>query len=105
MMADTSGLNMRESLARWDRATSSWRTCQGSLLTGHSDEFLGTWPTSGTMRNGQLYQRAPWVPHTHGSASSLLPTPTAAMGKRGFGLSNGRERYNTATVQRCLALT
>ncbi len=31
------------------------------------------------MQSGRLYQRAPWVPHTHESACSYWPTPRATM--------------------------
>ena len=60
-------------LASFDPITSSWRTPQ-LLLTGDLEEFLQTLPRSGSMRNGQLRVRAPWVPHTHGKGCSLWPT-------------------------------
>mgnify|MGYP000862414219 CR=1 FL=1 len=75
--APVSGTSSRESLARWDRATSSWRTSQLCLLEG-STPFSERWPTSGTMRSGQLYARPTWAPRTDASASSSShgwPTP------------------------------
>ena len=43
------------SFARWDRATSSWKTPQ-CLLLGGLDEFSGTWPRWGTMRDGACWE-------------------------------------------------
>lgn len=72
--APVSGTSSPESLANWDRATSSWRTSQLCLLEG-STPFSERWPTSGTMRSGQLYARPTWAPRTDASACSLWPTP------------------------------
>jgi hypothetical protein len=36
-----------------------------------------TYPTSGSLSNGQLFQRAPWVPHTDDDACSSWRTPVA----------------------------
>lgn len=71
------GLNTPELLASFDRSSLSWRTSQLLLMTD-STECLDRLPSSGTMLNGRLYQRAPWVPHIHESACSSVPTPTAS---------------------------
>jgi len=47
-----SGPKWQESFAKWDRATSSWKTPQCSLLAG-LDEFSETWPKWGMMRDGE----------------------------------------------------
>jgi hypothetical protein len=75
------GLSSREPLAYFDRALSSWRTCQGSLLPG-SDVFSETWPRAGTMRNGTVFPRRPSVRRTFVTASLSWPTPRScsAMG-------------------------
>ncbi len=52
-----SGVKWLELLARFDRSTSLWKTPQCSLFEG-LDEFSGTWPRWGTMRNGVCYRRA-----------------------------------------------
>lgn len=44
------------SLAKYDRASRSWKTAQCSLFGG-LDEFSATWPRWGTMRNGECFQR------------------------------------------------
>ena len=59
-----SGRNLLGSLARWDRATSSWRTPQCSLVEG-LDEFSETWPKWGSMRSGACWART--TPASRGS--------------------------------------
>jgi hypothetical protein len=51
-----SGWKWPGSFAKWDRATSTWRTRQCSLLGG-LDEFSATWPNSGSMRSGECSVR------------------------------------------------
>lgn len=68
-------------LARYDRASLSWRTSQHSLLGGLS-EFSETWPRSGTMRNGTAYLLPPLVPLTAETESGLWPTPDTHVGGR-----------------------
>jgi hypothetical protein len=46
------------------------RRCLGTLKLFRSSS--ATYPTSGSMSNGQLYQRAPWVPHTDDADCSLF---------------------------------
>jgi hypothetical protein len=48
-------------LAWFDRATSSWRTSQGSLLAA-STLFSDPWPVSGSMRSGQLFEHPTFRP-------------------------------------------
>ena len=96
-----SGGNTHDSLAKWDRDTSSWRTSQ-LCLSGEWSEFSETFPTSGMTRNGQLFRRAPWVRHTCDSECSLWPTPTASMDGRGFGIPmhNRSRRFKRSTTLR-----
>lgn len=76
--APASGLSSHESLAKWDPASSSWRTSQLSLfLNEGSTPFSGRFPTSGTMRSGSLWQRPTWAPRISESASSSWPTARA----------------------------
>jgi len=76
--APVSGLSSHESLAKWDPTTSLWKTSQLSLFpTEGLTPFSGRFPTSGTMRNGSLWQRPTWVPPIKGSASSSWPTARA----------------------------
>lgn len=70
------GTNSTALLTSYDHATSSWRTSQHSLF-GELTLFSGRWPRSGTMRNGNVYERQTWVRRTGENESGLLPTPHA----------------------------
>lgn len=69
------GANTGASLASYDRASSSWKTCQACLVSGFQP-FSETWPRSGMMRHGTAYQLQPSAPLTDGIVSGLLPMPT-----------------------------
>lgn len=99
VIAQVFGVSLQDSFARYDQASSSWKTFQRSLLEEWA-RFSGTWPASGTMRNGQVYRRVLWVRHTCDSECSLWPTPTASMDGRGFGipLHNQTRRYRQSIV-------
>jgi hypothetical protein len=70
------GQSSPELLARYDRATSSWRTSQ-LCLDGELSVFSETWPRSGLMRNGTAYQLPPLVRLTDATGFGSWPTPTA----------------------------
>src|SRR3990167_4166817 len=61
----------------YDPTTSSWKTYQHSFFEGW-DEFSETFPKSGTMRSGKLFQRTASVLHTNGCEHSSWPTPRAS---------------------------
>lgn len=71
-----SGRSTGASLASYDPASSSWRTCQACLISGW-EPFSETWPRSGMMLSGTVYQLAPSAPLTGETAFGSLPTPTA----------------------------
>lgn len=100
------GPNSSASFATYDPDSSSWRT---SPLSGLEDwsRSLEILPPSGSMLNGQLFRRAPWVRHTCDGDCSLWPTPTASMARRGFGLATHLRsgRYRLSTVLRVRGLT
>jgi len=60
----------------YDHDTSSWKTCQVSLVPG-LELFSETWPRSGTMQNGVAYQHPRPVSRTSGIGCGLWPTPTS----------------------------
>lgn len=70
------GPNSPESFAWFDRNTCSWRMSQRLLFEGFP-EFLGTWPRSGSMRNGIAFPLRPLVPRIDAGGSLSLPTPRA----------------------------
>jgi hypothetical protein len=70
------GEKWRGWLARLDPDSSLWRTAQCSLITG-LEESLQTFPTSGLMRDGLLWEQTRSALNTDEKESGLLPTPTA----------------------------
>lgn len=62
-----------ESLAKYDRDTSSWKTRQRSFF-GEWEEFSETWPKWGMMRNGELLERSTPDFSTNVIAYGFLPT-------------------------------
>jgi hypothetical protein len=85
-------------LAKFDPATSSWRTSQHCLVEGLA-KFSETWPRSGLMRSGTAYRLPPLVPLTDatGSGSSpMWPTPQASDNRDRGNLSSGAVRKRMA---------
>ena len=74
-MLDGSGPRSPVAFARYDPASSSWKTCRVCLFEGW-ETYSETWPRAGTWANGTAYRLPPLVPLTGGTASGLLPTPT-----------------------------
>jgi len=74
--SQVSGESMFGSFAKYDRASSSWKTSQHSLFGGLV-AFSETWPSSGMMRNGECSARKRSAPPSYGNDSSSWPTPTA----------------------------
>ena len=76
------GDTWRGSLARFDPATSSWRTAQPSLLEDLGESSV-IWPRSGMTANGQCWELPTLGHRTSGTDSGWwLGTPTAAMSVR-----------------------
>lgn len=67
-----SGGSTPELFARYDPATSSWKTSQPCLVEDWGP-CLRTWPRAGMTRNGIAYQRRPLAPLTDAIASGLWP--------------------------------
>lgn len=74
-----SGHTLPGLLAKFDPATSSWKTSQCSFLAD-LDEFSETWPRSGMMRNGTAYPLGTSAFPMKESGYSLLPTPRKSRG-------------------------
>ncbi len=77
--APASGSSTPEPFAYFDRATSSWRMCQASLLE-ESGESCTTWPRQVTWDRSYAYELRTSALHIFEteSLSSLLPTPQTA---------------------------
>jgi len=76
------GPTWRASLARYDPATSSWKTAQRSLL-GDSEECSVIWPRSGMTADGQCWELPTLERRISGTGSGLWATPSATDGQRG----------------------
>ena len=84
------GLKWRESLAKYDRHSHSWRTAQCSLFGGLS-EYVEAWPNWGTMQNGELFQQP--IPERltcENESGFFVGTPTASMSIRSEKFREGR---------------
>jgi hypothetical protein len=68
------GITWPESLAKYDPASSSWKTRQCSLFED-SDECLETFPRWGMMRDGELWELATPEHLTSENESGFWPTP------------------------------
>ena len=71
------GTKCIESLASYDRDSSSWRTSQRCFLEGWIP-FSQTFPRSGMTQSGTLFQLQPLVRRTAEIVSGLWPTPSAS---------------------------
>ncbi len=84
------GASMPASFARYDRASSSWKTCQTSALLD-SELFSETWPKSGMMRSGTAYQRPSLAGGIRVKGCGWFRTPVASdwTGSTGKGSRKG----------------
>jgi hypothetical protein len=69
-------------IASWNPERDVWESEVMDLFSGLSDVYSETFPSSGSMRNGSVYERPTSAHLTDGSACSsspgLLPTPVAS---------------------------
>ena len=72
------GPTWRGSLARFDPATSSWRTAQPSLLEDLGESSV-IWPRSGMTADGQCWELPMSGRRISGTGSGLWRTPTVGM--------------------------
>jgi hypothetical protein len=80
------GANLPASLAKYDHASSSWKTAQCSLFGG-SEPFSGIWPRWGSMRGGECWELSTPERRIKGRDYVFWQTPTVQD-------SNGRDRHN-----------
>jgi len=93
------GERWRGWLAKYDHASSSWRTAQCSLLS-EEPESLATLPRSGMTRDGLLWELPMSVRPTNGTGSGLWRTPdTGAGGTSGLLKQGKTHRANGQPIQ------
>ena len=73
-MKEIFGPTSQKPFAQYDPNTQSWKMSE-DISVSDSKKFSKTFPTSGTMRNGKLYQQAPLVRHKKEKDSLSWPTP------------------------------
>ncbi len=78
-----SGPRSLESFATWDPESCSWKTCQGSLFEAGLTQYSGTWPRSGSMRNGESFQPPESGLPTNESGFSFWRSPEGSDGEGG----------------------
>jgi hypothetical protein len=61
-------------IAEWNTDLKLWGNWETDLLSERWEPFLETWPTSGTMRNGKVFELQTQERLTNASESLLLPT-------------------------------
>ena len=93
-----SGPSLPVSLANYDPDSSSWRTCQRSVLGGWVPFSGQDWPRSGMMLSGTAYPLPPSAPLTGATGGSVLPTPTA----QSYGSNQGGSAGRTGRVRHSL---
>jgi len=98
------GPTWRGSLARFDPASSTWRTVQPSLL-GDSDECSVTWPRSGMTAGGLCWELPTLVRPTSATGSGLWPTPTASLGTNGGRVTPTKAREGGTLIEALSART
>jgi hypothetical protein len=93
-------------LATWNTARDAWEKPDTEGLTcGHSAVYSATFPTSGSMRNGVVYELPKWehaMPDTASSSSpddaKLLLTPVASEGLKPSNTMGVARRLSTGQV-------
>ncbi len=98
-----SGGKWQGSLAKWDRASCSWKTRQLLLFSGEP-ESLETLPRWGMMRDGELWAVATPALPTIESACGSWPTLSANEARNGWqdrtGATKGKQESLTTVLQR-----
>ena len=97
------GPNLQESLARYDPATHLWRTRQCSLFEGLG-ECLETFPKSGMMQGGVLWELTMWEHPTSERECGFWRTPDAGAGgeisdEKAADYAAGKPRKSGSAIQ------
>ena len=90
-------------LATWNPDRDVWEVDQGDLISGLSDVFSETWPTSVSMRRSTVWQHPTSAPVTDEAACSFLPTPTVRDYKDNRIRREPHRPNDTDTLSRALA--
>ena len=97
-MNDGSGPTSSDWFARYDPEASSWRTSQVSFME-ELNTFSETWPRSGSMRNGQVFEHQTLARPIVESGSLSWASPVAADAAQGD-IENENTKYVTTGTGR-----
>lgn len=101
MMNDTYGHMYATPLAHYDPNTQSWRTSPDTSLWDLPTSSP-TLPQSGTMRNGELFERPMLAPLTNAKGYLSLPTQTTDAGRQsGECRDFGADMLHAVTCRKC----
>ena len=97
------GKKWQESFARFDQATSSWKTPQCWLI-GELEQSSVIWPRWGMMQDGECWELATPDCCTNENECGLLPTPLTNPSRRklnenGNSVSKKGQRYGVSLAQ------
>lgn len=91
---------MQKPIMEWNTQKKIWQRLGGNTLLEQWEPFLETWPTSGMMQNGQVFELQMPERHISVSESLLLRSPTASQADGGaLGEAVARERGNTVGIR------
>ena len=99
---------MQKLIAEWDTNLKLWGNWETDLLSERWEPFLETWPTSGTMRNGQVFElQMPTHPTSvlESSSPRTLPTPRAQNGEDRNNKIWARDPSKPQNLENALAVT
>ncbi len=89
------GRSSRDWFASFDPATCCWKTSQATFLSD-LEQYSETWPDSGTMRNGRVYELRISEPPTCERGSSSWPTARVVQPSTANQSKNGGPPQNLA---------
>jgi hypothetical protein len=95
-------------IAEWNTDLKLWGNWETDLLSERWEPFLETWPTSGTMRNGQVFElQMPTHPTSvlESSSPRTLPTPRAQNGEDRNNKIWARDPSKPQNLENALAVT
>ena len=90
-------------MAIWNTARGVWeKPGTENLFCAHSELYSETWPTAGTMQNGQAFEQPTLERHITDSEYSSLPTPTSRDYKDGSLEYQRDGKIQTDTIARAV---
>ena len=93
---------MPKRIAEWNTELKLWIKPNEGLFSERLELFSETWPISGLMQDGQVYELVMPERHINDLESSLLPTPIVRDYKDGSAAQSRNGKVSTDTVARAV---